>query len=93
MHLHGKLSGFVRNICKSKLLTNLLKLKSIIGVGNCVGDIGSHLLISGTRKIQTLFINVEPLFSKKMHHKFSADFFLGAGGKRSYILYSMRYMA
>ena len=33
LHLHGRLSQFVKNKSKSRLLTNLLKLKNFIDVG------------------------------------------------------------
>ena len=31
LHLRGRLSGFVKNKSKSRLLTNLLKLKNLVG--------------------------------------------------------------
>ena len=33
LHLHGRLSGFVKNKSKSRLLTNLLKLKNFVDIG------------------------------------------------------------
>ena len=33
LHLHGRLSGFVKNKSKSRLLTNLLKLKNFVDLG------------------------------------------------------------
>ena len=33
LHLHGRLSGFVRNKSKSRLSTNLLKLKNLLDIG------------------------------------------------------------
>ena len=33
LHLHGRLSGFVKNKSKSRLLTNLLKLKNLVDTG------------------------------------------------------------
>ena len=33
LHLHGRLSGFVKNKSKSRLLTNMLKLKNLVDVG------------------------------------------------------------
>ena len=33
LHLHGRLSGFVKNKFKSRLLTNLLKLKNLVDIG------------------------------------------------------------
>ena len=33
LHLHGRLSGFVKNKYKSRLLTNLLKLKNLVDIG------------------------------------------------------------
>ena len=33
LHLHGRLSGFVKNKSKSRLLANLLKLKNLVDIG------------------------------------------------------------
>ena len=33
LHLHGRLSGFGKNKSKSRLLTNLLKLKNLADIG------------------------------------------------------------
>ena len=33
LHLHARLSGFVKNKSKSRLLTNLLKLKNLVDIG------------------------------------------------------------
>ena len=33
LHLHGRLSGFAKNKSKSRLLTNLLKLKTLVDIG------------------------------------------------------------
>ena len=33
LHLHARLSGFVKNKFKSRLLTNLLKLKNLVDIG------------------------------------------------------------
>ena len=33
LHLHGRLSGFVKNKLKCRLLTNLLKLKNLVNKG------------------------------------------------------------
>ena len=33
LHMHGRLFGFVKNKCKSRLLTNLLKLKNLVDIG------------------------------------------------------------
>ena len=33
LHLHGRLSGFVKNKSKYRLLTNLLKLESLVDIG------------------------------------------------------------
>ena len=60
-----KMFEIVRNTSKSRLLANLLKLKSIIRIGNCEGDVGSHLPISESRKTQALFVNDTPFFYKK----------------------------
>ena len=32
-HLHGRISGFVKNKSKSRLLTNLWKLKNLVDIG------------------------------------------------------------
>ena len=33
LHLDGRLSGFVKSKSKSRLLTNLLKLKNVVDIG------------------------------------------------------------
>ena len=33
LHLHGRLSEFVKNKSKSRLLKNLLKLKNLVDIG------------------------------------------------------------
>ena len=33
LHFHGRLSGFVKNKSKSRLFTNLLKLKNLVDIG------------------------------------------------------------
>ena len=33
LHLHGRLCGFVKNKFKSRLLTNLFKLKNLLDIG------------------------------------------------------------
>ena len=33
LHLHGRLSEFVKNKSKSRLVTNLLKLKNVLDIG------------------------------------------------------------
>ena len=33
LHLHGRLSWFVKNKSKSRLLTNLLKLENLVDIG------------------------------------------------------------
>ena len=33
LHLHGSLTGFVKNKSKSRLLTNLLTLKNLVDIG------------------------------------------------------------
>ena len=33
LHFHGRLSGFVKNKSKSRLLTNLLRLKNLVVIG------------------------------------------------------------
>ena len=33
LHLHGRLSGFVKSISKSTLLTKLLKLRNLVDIG------------------------------------------------------------
>ena len=33
LHLHSRLSGFLKNKSKSRLLTNLLKLKNLVDIG------------------------------------------------------------
>ena len=41
LHLHGRLSGFVKNKSKSRLLTNLLKLKNLVDIGG-VSFVSNH---------------------------------------------------
>lgn len=59
LHLHGRLSGSVKNRFKSRILTNLLKLNNLvdmggvsleftIGIGNLTNDVGQDLTISGS---------------------------------------------
>ena len=33
LHFYGRLSGFVKNKSKSRLLTNLLKMKNFVDIG------------------------------------------------------------
>ena len=81
LYLHGRLSGFVNNQSKSRLLTNLLNLKNLIDIGrvsfqvtissgNLTDILGVELTISGSRKVRAIFINSTPLFSKNILHTF-----------------------
>ena len=53
----------------------LCQLEINLLIPSKLGDVGSHLPISGSHKIQTLFINVTSLFSKNIHHNSSTDIF------------------
>ena len=78
LHLHGRLSWFVKNKSKSRLLINLLKLKNsvdiggvslqvTISIGNLTDDERRDLTMSESRKIRAIFINSTPLFSKNIY--------------------------
>ena len=73
LYLHGRLSRFVNNQSKSRLLANLLNLKNLVDIGgvsfqvtistgNLTDIVGGELTISGSRKVRAIFINFPNTF-------------------------------
>ena len=87
LHLHGRLSGFVKKI-KIWIVNKLIEIEKLRRYrwsqfvsnnwhrnGNLIGDKGSNLTISVSRKIRTTFINFRPLFLKKILNSLRWFFF------------------
>ena len=64
LHLHSKLSGFVKNTSNSRSLTNLLNLENLVdkGVESVCKSAFRGVTISGSCDIQAILINFTPFF-------------------------------
>ena len=64
LHLHSKLSGFVKNTSNSRSLTNLLNLENLVdkGVESVCKSAFRGVTISRSCDIQAILINFTPFF-------------------------------